>query len=202
MKKNIFPCCILVRGNKKRVAAQVLWLQRMRVVSFIFEALPGKIEALVGQKTQRELQTRKEEEVAEIHQAQRSKLLHSCTRHFHLSFIRVHWRFTRLKRPLYPQRKPSMFAVPTFFWRRVSCPDDSWEMEQRQRVQKVTGVPEPRGWGLGWHKKKNRYRSENNVFWKNKLVFNFNTEGKQWLSCINGPWLTAPSLFCLLCALI
>lgn len=36
-----------------------------------------EVETLVSQKTQRELQTREQEEVAEINQAQHLKLLHS-----------------------------------------------------------------------------------------------------------------------------
>lgn len=40
--------------------------------------VPCELEALVSQKTQCEFQTREEEEVAEINQAQHLKLLHFC----------------------------------------------------------------------------------------------------------------------------
>lgn len=42
------------------------------------EFRPGEVEALVGQETERELQTGEQEQVAEINQTQRSELLHSC----------------------------------------------------------------------------------------------------------------------------
>lgn len=42
------------------------------------EFIPCKVEALVSQETQCELQTGEQEEIAEINQAQHLKLLHSC----------------------------------------------------------------------------------------------------------------------------
>lgn len=76
MKKNIFPCCILKRENQGCCSGAFTITDRVH--SFISEFIPCKVEALVSQKTQRELQTREQEEVAEINQAQHSKLLHSC----------------------------------------------------------------------------------------------------------------------------
>lgn len=46
--------------------------------SFIFEFIPCEVETLVSQKTQRELQTGEQEEVAEINQSQNLKFPHSC----------------------------------------------------------------------------------------------------------------------------
>lgn len=66
MKKNIFPCCILVR---EKCCSGVFSITD-RVPNFIFEFIPCEVEALVSQKTQRELQTREQKEVAEINQAQ------------------------------------------------------------------------------------------------------------------------------------
>lgn len=42
------------------------------------QVIPCKLEALVGQKAQGELQTREQEEVAEINQTQDLERLHSC----------------------------------------------------------------------------------------------------------------------------
>ena len=77
IKKNIFPCCILLR-EKCEVAVQVHSLQLIGHTALSFGFVPCELEALVGQETQRELQTREQEEVAEINQAQHLKLLHSC----------------------------------------------------------------------------------------------------------------------------
>lgn len=48
------------------------------IICIIHELRPRELEALVSQKTQGELQTREQEEVAEINQAQDLERLHSC----------------------------------------------------------------------------------------------------------------------------
>lgn len=51
----------------------------------LHDLIPGKVEALVSEKTQRELQTGEQEEVAEIDQAQHFQFLHSWRDVFHQS---------------------------------------------------------------------------------------------------------------------
>lgn len=79
IKKNIFPCCILKREKKtksKGCCSRTFTITDNTAIYHQF--IPCKVEALVSQETQCELQTGEQEEIAEINQTQYLKLLHSC----------------------------------------------------------------------------------------------------------------------------
>lgn len=99
-----------------------------RVHSFMSEFIPCKVEALVSQKTQRELQTREQEEVAEINQAQHSKFLHSCKDIF-TSYQWVKVQSCKWIKWVYASASQAIPAgyeqVLTFFCRWIFYPGDS-----------------------------------------------------------------------------
>lgn len=77
MKKNIFPCCILLK-EKLQGYCSGPFSKTDEAHTFTSEFIPCKVKTLVSKKAQCELQTREQEEVAKINQAQHLKLLHSC----------------------------------------------------------------------------------------------------------------------------